>query len=127
MGINQTKIKFPKEENIKPVKTIILHTKSVTSLIQLKDKRIASCSQDGTIRIFDPSNDYHCDEVIKISKDGIESICELDDGTIVSCTWDRIIIGNYTMKITDRTIIYKVITLPDNRIATCLYDGLIKI
>ena len=46
MGINHTKIKFQKEDNLKPVKTIILHTKSVTSLIQLKDKRIASCSED---------------------------------------------------------------------------------
>ena len=121
MGINHTKIKFPKEDNLKPVKTIILHTKSVTSLIQLKDKRIASCSEDGTIRIFDPSNDYHCDKLIKINKEGIKSICELDDGTIVSCTWDIIIIGDHTIKITDRTIIYKVITLPDNRIASCTY------
>ena len=120
MGINRIKIKFPKEDNLKPVKTIIHHT-DVTSLIQLKDKRIASCSEDGTIRIFDPSNDYHCDKLIKINKEGIKSICELDDGTIVSCTWDRIIIGDHTIKITDRTIIYKVITLPDNRIASCTY------
>ena len=120
MGINHTKNQFPKEENIKLVKTIIHHT-DVTSLIQLKDKRIASCSEDGTIRIFDPSNDYHCDKLIKINKEGIKSICELDDGTIVSCTWDRIIIGDHTIKITDRTIIYKVITLPDNRIASCTY------
>ena len=33
------------------------------------------------IKIYDPANDYHCDQVIKRHTRGINSICELDDGT----------------------------------------------
>ena len=72
------------EINIEPVKTITEHTKWVTSLLRLKDGRVASCSDDETIRIYDPSNDYHCDQVIKRHSQRITSICQLDDGTIVS-------------------------------------------
>ena len=73
------------EINIEQVKTITDHAKYVISLLHLKDGRVASCSEDKTIRIYDPSNDYHCDQVIKRHSEGIISICQLEDGTIVSC------------------------------------------
>ena len=78
-----------KIEDIKSIKTITGHTDSVNSLLHLKDGRVASCSNDNTIRIYDPSNDYHCDQVIKRHSLGINSICQLDDGTIVSCSDDK--------------------------------------
>ena len=64
---------------LKCIKTITAHTSSVKSLLLLKDNRVASCSGDGTIRIFNPSNDYHCDQVIKRHSSSIISICELDN------------------------------------------------
>ena len=67
------------EINIKPVKTITGHTESVNSLLRLKDGRVASCSHAKTIRIFDPSNDYHCNKVIKRHRKSINSICQLDN------------------------------------------------
>ena len=53
-----------KIEDIKSIKTITGHTYPVISLLLLKDGRVASCSWDKTIRIYAPSNDYHCDQVI---------------------------------------------------------------
>ena len=87
------------KKQIEEAKCITDHTSSVFSLLLLKDKRIASCSRDKTIRIFDPSNDYKCTQVIERHTKSITSICELDDGTIVSCSWDKsIMIGDYTIR-----------------------------
>ena len=124
---NEYNIILKKEINIEEVKTITTHISTVNSLLLLKDGRVASCSLDKTIRIYDPSNDYHCDQVIKRDSDGIPSICELDDGTIVSGSWKTIIIGDYTIKNAHECWINKVITLPYNRIASCSDDETIKI
>ena len=84
------RIESVKIEDVKSIKTITEHTDDcVYSLLHLKDGRVASCSLDNTIRIYDPSNDYHCDQVIKRHSIVIQSICQLDDGTIVSCSNDR--------------------------------------
>ena len=135
-----------KIEDIKSIKTITGHTDSVKSLLHLKDGRVASCSRDTTIRIYDPSNDYHCVQVLKRHSKGILSICQLDDGTIVSCSDvhslfcqledgtlepfsddHSIMIGDYTIKSAHDDSIYQVITLPNNRIASCSFDKTIKI
>ena len=107
------------EINIEQVKTIREHAHCVYSLLHLKDGRVASCSEDKTIRIYDPSNDYHCDQVIKRHSEGIISICQLDDGTIVSGSYQTIMIGDYTINNAHEYWILKVITLPNNRIASC--------
>ena len=52
---------------LKEIKSITSHTLYVSSLFLLKDKRIASCSYDKTIRIYNPSNDYHCEQVLQSS------------------------------------------------------------
>ena len=114
--------------NIEEVRCITEHTLSVNSLLPLKDKRIASCSEDNTIRIYDPSNDYHCDQVINRQSQRITSICELDDGIIVSSSKDKsIMIGDYTIRNAHDICINKVITLPNNRITSCSMDKTIKI
>ena len=115
-------------ENVKCIKTITEHTKPVFSLLLLKDKRVASCSRDKTIRIFNPSNDYHCSQVLNRYSDDIISICELSDGTIVSCSNDKsIIIGDYTIENAHDSAISKVISLPNNRIASCSWDSTIRV
>ena len=116
------------EINIEQVKTISEHTGYVYSLLHLRDGRVASCSHDNTIRIYVPSNDYHCVQVIERHNYGIRSICQLEDGTIVSCSNDRtIMIGDYIIKEAHESWIYQVITLPNNRIASCSNDKTIKI
>ena len=118
MNIKYNIVETVKIEDNKNIKTITEHTKSVYSLFLLKDERVASCSRDRTIRIFDPSNDYHCAQVIKRHSKGLNSICQLDEGTIVSCADDiSIIIGDYAIINAHDNVISKVITLPNNRIA----------
>ena len=115
-------------KKMKCVKTISKHTNRLNSLLRLKDGKIASCSYDKTIRIFDPSNSYQFAQVLKRHSDYIYSICQLEKGTIVSCSLDRtIMIGDYTIKNAHDDSIYKVITLPYNRIASCSQDKTIKI
>ena len=128
MNIKYNIVETVKIEDNKNIKTITEHTKSVYSLFLLKDERVASCSRDRTIRIFDPSNDYHCAQVIKRHSKGLNSICQLDEGTIVSCADDKsIIIGDYAIINAHDNVISKVITLPNNRIASCSGDMTIKI
>ena len=123
-----TSIKNINVYEIKCIKTIREKFAYIYFLLLLQDKRVASCSSEKTIRIFNPSNDYHCDQVIKRHREGITSICELEDGTIVSCSYDKsIIIDDYTIKNAHESYIRKVITLPNNRIASCSWDHTIKI
>ena len=94
------------------MKTITGHTDYVLSLLLLKDGKVASSSSDRTIKIYNQFNDYHCAQVIKRHRNGIDSICQLDDGTIISCTCDKsIMIGEHTIKNAHDGCIYKVITL----------------
>ena len=69
--------------------------------------------------------------MIRRHSEWIHSICQLDDGTIVSCSgnkYDRtIMIGDYTINNAHDSWILKVITLPNNRIASCSKDMTIKI
>ena len=117
-----------KKDNVTLFKSITDHTAGVYSLLRLKDGRVASCSNDKTIRIYNPSNDYNCDQVLQRHSNIIYSICELIDGTIVSCSSDQsIMIGDYTINNAHNDIIRKIITLPNNRIATCSDDKTIKI
>ena len=115
-------------EDFRCVKNITDQSSPVHSLLLLKDKRVASCSEDKAIRIYDPSKDYHCDQVIQRHTKAITSICELDDGTIVSCSYDKsIMIGDYTSKNAHDDWIFKVIAIPNNRMASCSDDATIKI
>ena len=66
--------------------------------------------------------------MIRRHSKGINSICQLEDGIIVSCSDDKsIMIGDYIIKEAHDGSIQKVITLPNNRIASCSYDKTIKI
>ena len=114
--------------HVEEVKTITGHKAYVYSLLLLHDKRVASCSDDETIMIHDPSNVYHCDDVINRYTQNIYSICELSDGAIVSSSWENsITIGDHTIDNNDNYFICKVIPLPCDRLASCSADHTIKI
>ena len=62
------------------------------------------------------------------SSRNITSICQLNNGTIVSCSNDKsIIIGKHIINNSHDDWIIKVISLPNNRIASCSWDETIKI
>lgn len=72
-----------KINNYSLVNTIEKHSDSITNIILLKEKRIASSSEDYTIKIFNPDNDFHCDITIHNKKE-LFSICQLDNGFIAA-------------------------------------------
>lgn len=101
------KIKEKEEEAIPKVNTFFFHfsydnyqfdnikvvmtekKESIQSLISLKDKRIAICTEWGQIKIFNPSNKYICDiEIAEAHSKVITSLCEIDNGHLVSCSND---------------------------------------
>ena len=121
-------VKEVQYEKISCIKTIEDNCDYVHSLILLNDNRIASCSRDKTIRIYNPCNEYHCDKVLHRHSDWIYSICQLEDGTIVSCSKDKSMwIGDCQISNAHSDKINKVVSLSNNRIASCSWDHTIKI
>ena len=84
-----TIIQKKRYEDMNSIRIIRDHACSVQSLLLLKDGKVASCSLDQTIKIYDPYFDYCCVKTLERHNDCIKSICELDDGTIASCSNDR--------------------------------------
>lgn len=116
--------------------TITGHKMSVWCVMLLKDGRLASCSSDKTIKIFNLNN-QQCDVTITGHSYSISSITQLSNGKLISASWDKSIkiwtIFKTTYKL-DYTIeqahlnwIRKVISLSNNRIASCSLDTFIKI
>lgn len=127
------------------IKQLKNHSNSVYSLILLKDGRFASCSFDSTIKIYNPNNDYHCDITLSSapSNEFIISICQLDNGNLVSGSsiqnedWSYssfIKIWSittckclFTISNVNRKVIVKVISIPNNRIVSCSLEKDIKV
>lgn len=116
--------------------TITEHKMSILCILLLNDGRLASCSMDKTIKIFNLKN-LRCDMTITGHSYSISSITQLSNDKLISASWDKTIkiwtIFKTTYKL-DYSIdqahinwIRKVISLSNNRIASCSLDGLIKI
>ena len=117
------------------IKTITDNTKEVTSLLVLLDKRIASSSMDGTIHIYNPSKDFNCDIVITTDVKSITSLCQLPNGHIVASCYTSIFIFSISQSSHELISSYKghtntinkVLSLSNNRFASCSDDLTIKI
>lgn len=117
-------------------KTINEHNSTVYTLILLSDGRLASCSWDFKIKIYNAIT-YECEITIeKAHQDYVNSITELSDGKLVSCSSDTTIkiwtigVKDYNLITSFKShsgVVFKVITLTNNRFASCSYDNLIKI
>lgn len=120
---------------LKLTSSINNHCSSVLAICILKDRRLASCSLDYLIKIYD-LNKFQCELTIFGHTDSIVSISPLDKGYLGSSSWDK------TIKIWEinrhhyqciKTLrgheycVTKVIQLSKNRIASCSYDKSIKI
>lgn len=113
------------------VKSIEVHEDSISKILILPDNRIATCSTDTTIKILDPSNDYHCDITLKGHTEWVTSICLLANGNIVSSSLDEsfkfwsITKDSYKCLFTISTgkvTADKIISLANNRFAAAMYD-----
>ena len=117
------------------LKTVINeHTNSVTSLCVLSDGRLASCSSDKSIKVYNKET-YECELTIKGHTEGVVYISLLANGYLASSSLKEIKIWEIT-KDTYQCIqtlaghggwVKKVIQLKDNRIASCSNDKTIKI
>ena len=122
---------------LRAIAIIKKHLDAVYSLLLLKDKRIASCSVDKTIRIFNPKKNYQCEIIIKGHLNAIYSICQLENSHIVSCSLDNSIriwsITQYSYRCmftifnAHNYSISKVLSLSSERIASSSWDNTIKI
>ena len=121
--LSQPSVKIPKiESNKKNAFQNLLTIKDtpscINSLLLLRNKKIAYCCYNGTISVINPKENYSRELMSGRHSGSIYSICELDDGTIVTCSDDQTIkIGD--KKIKSHEIFTKVLALPNNRIVTC--------
>ena len=72
--------------NINNIKTINEHSDLIASLLLLSDGRLASCSDDNTIKIYDIKNNYHCDITLEGHTDCVNYISQLDNNKLISCS-----------------------------------------
>lgn len=113
------------------IKKTINQQLSVRFLLLLKDGRLASCSEDATINIYDIANDYNCDIALEGHYDSVMYLCQLNNGKLISCSVDRAIMIwtlyptsykiDYTILDTHKGPVSKVISLSKKRIASCSY------
>lgn len=122
--------------SLKEVKRIRKHTGTIYSLCLLKDGRLASCSWDKTINVYDLST-FTCDFTIEGHENTVTYVSEFDNGDLISCADDltlkiwEIKKSSYTCKATiqmDTSDVWKVIPLSGNKFATCsAFDNVITI
>ena len=107
-------------------------------LLLLSDGRLASCSNNGRIQIYNINNNYHCDLTINFCQiNGFTYMCQLENNKLITCSSDKSIKiwsieqlsyqCDYTIINAHENIIYKVIPITNNRIASCSMDKTIKI
>ena len=61
----------------------IKETKKVNAMILLQDKRIAVASDNKTVNIFNPSDNYKCDLSVT-EEDNVYNICQIMNGNIIT-------------------------------------------
>ena len=117
-----------------------IHSNTITSIIELQDKRIALCSYDKSITVY--SINYEEKKwtqdikLVNAHEDNIFDICEISINTLASVSPDKKIkiwkINKNNLELlstltqhTDK--VHKVITLNNEQFATCSWDKTIKI
>ena len=118
------------------VQTIEAHDNAIYSLVLLEDGRIATCSGDKKIKVFNLT-DYKCDMTLEGHTDTVTYISQLDNGKLISCSRDRSFkvwsIDKNTFKLdttieeAHNSILWKIIPISNKRIASCSFEGNIKI
>ena len=113
-----------------PVHILNTHTGRITNLIALKDGRLASCSSDYSIIIYNKSTN-NPDLIIKEHSDWVYRIIQLSSGELASCSFDNSI-KIFNIKEKDYEIlqtlnyhggsVYKLLELPNKYLASCSAD-----
>ena len=121
---------------IKEIKSINANKHPVSSILLLSDNRIAySSNENYAIKILNPDINYKCEASLLGHANFVNSISQLNDNNIASCSNDYSIkIWSltsyqciYTISNAHRSYVLKVIPLSLNRFATCAGSSEIKI
>lgn len=134
---NKLSIFEPVTLSINKKTKFIAHNTQIYSLLILQDGRIASCSGDKTIKIFDPKNNFNTDIILEGHLNAVTHISQAKNAKILSCSFDYCIkIWNvsktsggceYTIKNAHNDVIRKVIPISHERFASCSDDYTVKI
>ena len=117
-------------KNKNPIHVLKNHTRFVWCMIILKDGRLASCSRDSSIIIYNKET-YKPDLIIKEHNDAVCCIIQLNSGLLASCSMDKTIklfniIGNkYELKQTlnnHNNEVLKIIEFNKEKLISCSYD-----
>lgn len=118
--------------NITEIKISNEDIKSMTPMLLLNDSRIAMIFNEKDIRILDPLNNFNCDIVLSGHLFLVSSLCQLDNGHLVSSSFDNSIIiwklekyaYSLVSKISDIETNFTcyVLALSDNRFAINCYN-----
>ena len=113
-----------------PIHILNTHTERVNYLISLKDGRLASCSGDYSIIIYNKFTN-NPDLIIKEHSNWVYFLIQLSSGELVSCSSDKTI-KLFNIKEKDYEIVqtlnyhkdtvYKLLELPNNFLASCSAD-----
>ena len=77
-------------DNYKMVRKFEIHD-DITSIIQIKNGKLVSSSNDNTIKIWDPNYNFQCIQTLTGHKDSIIKIIQLNNGKILSLSKDKTI------------------------------------
>lgn len=121
---------------LKEIKSFNDNKQYINSLLLLKDGRLAACSREANIKIYNLQS-FTCEMTLEGHSKGVSYISQLKRGKIVSCSWDKSI---KVWEIKDKTysceftidnahddLIWKVMPISKSRIASCSGDRTIKI
>lgn len=84
-GDNDIKVWRIGEDDYELIHILKGHTQSVWKIIQLKNDKICSCSEDRTIKIWD---NYQCIQTLQGHTDDVKSIIEMNN-LIISASFDK--------------------------------------
>ena len=108
------------------------HTKIITSLVLLTENKLASGSEDKTIKLWDIKS-RQCLSTITGNYESIQSLLKIDDNTLAAGSHDTIRVFNTDNKkelyslIGHEKSVCTMIKLSDDKIVSGSYDNLIKI
>ena len=108
------------------------HLKTITSLVLMAENKLASGSEDKTIKLWDIKN-RQCISTITGNYENIQSLLKLDDNTLAAGSYDTIRVFNTDNKkelyslIGHEKSVCTMIKLSEDKIVSGGYDNLIKI
>ena len=88
-------------KSFKMIKTIKYHIPLIESITNLKDGRIAICSNDSNIYIYSIRKNFffHQEQILKGHTAPIKSFSQIDEYHLVSCSINEIIVSYNSFKI----------------------------